>query len=260
MKKALKAELHNLAIQILKLESTEDISKLKKIAGDVYDKLNILEFAEHHFDGTENVVGKKDVMNALESPDAEEVEAVEKQKKPIVETIEQETQSNIKIEPKPLSTEEQEYNDRQKKLEALEAKTYMKNDMADIGGVSYDDLPQFEPVATQSQSPDKQLEKVTEIRKTNNTVSSSTKKSKSLNEQLNKGIKIGLNDRLAFIKHLFDGNAEDYNRVLSQLNTHSNVQDASNFLETVVKPDYNNWNDKELYADRFKEVIEKRFS
>ena len=86
------------------------------------------------------------------------------------------------------------------------------------------------------------------------------KKSKSLNDRLNTGIAIGLNDRLAFIKHLFNGSAGDYNRVLSQLNTIESNENAQHFLETVVKPDYKNWEGKELYENRFKEIVEKKFN
>src|SRR5690606_13411199 len=42
---------------------------------------------------------------------------------------------------------------------------------------------------------------------------------KSLNDRMGKSFQIGLNDKLAFVKHLFDNNVEDYNRVLSQLGT-----------------------------------------
>src|SRR5690606_36245442 len=45
------------------------------------------------------------------------------------------------------------------------------------------------------------------------------KKPSSLNDRLSKGITIGLNDRIAFMKHLFGNSSEDYNRVLSQLIT-----------------------------------------
>ena len=37
---------------------------------------------------------------------------------------------------------------------------------------------------------------------------------KSLNDTLVKDLKIGLNDKLAFVKHLFNDNLEDYKRVL----------------------------------------------
>ena len=82
----------------------------------------------------------------------------------------------------------------------------------------------------------------------------------SLNDRLSKGITIGLNDRIAFMKHLFANSSEDYNRVLSQLITFDTFQEAESFIDTMVKPDYNNWEGKEEYAVRFMEILEKRFS
>lgn len=82
----------------------------------------------------------------------------------------------------------------------------------------------------------------------------------SLNDRMAKGIIIGLNDRIAFMNHLFANSSEDYNRVLSQLMTFDTYQEAKNFIDNMVKPDYNNWEGKEEYADRFMEIVEKRFS
>jgi hypothetical protein len=81
----------------------------------------------------------------------------------------------------------------------------------------------------------------------------------SLNDKFSKGIDIDLNDRIAFVKHLFDNNSEDYNRVLNQLLTFDNFYETRNFIEEMVKPDYNNWEGKENYEDRFMEIIEKKF-
>jgi len=83
---------------------------------------------------------------------------------------------------------------------------------------------------------------------------------KSLNDRMAKGIIIGLNDRIAFMNHLFNNSSEDYNRVLSQLMTIDNFREAKNFIETMVKPDYNNWAGKEEYEQRFMEIVEKKFS
>jgi len=82
----------------------------------------------------------------------------------------------------------------------------------------------------------------------------------SLNDKLNKGINIGLNDRIAFEKKLFGGNADDFNRVLSQLNTFDNFEEAQSFILDFVKPDYNNWEGNEEFETRFLEIIEKKFS
>lgn len=81
----------------------------------------------------------------------------------------------------------------------------------------------------------------------------------TLNDKLAKGITIGLNDRIAFVKHLFDGDSEDYNRVLSQLITFDTFQETKTFIDEMVKPDYNNWEGKEEFEQRFMEIIEKKF-
>jgi len=82
----------------------------------------------------------------------------------------------------------------------------------------------------------------------------------NLNDRISKGITIGLNDRIAFMKHLFDNSSEDYNRVLSQLITFDTLDEAKNFIDNVVKPDYNNWDGKDEYEQRFMEIIEKKFA
>lgn len=84
-------------------------------------------------------------------------------------------------------------------------------------------------------------------------------KSKSLNDRFSKTINIGLNDRVGFVKHLFNESTEDYNRVLSQLNTHSSFDEAKDFIAEIIKPDYNNWEGKEDYEVRFLEIVEKKF-
>jgi hypothetical protein len=84
-------------------------------------------------------------------------------------------------------------------------------------------------------------------------------KSITLNDKLIKEITIGLNDRIAFVKHLFGGNNEDYNRVVSQLITFDTFIETKMFIDEMVKPDYNNWEGKEDYEHRFMEIIEKKF-
>ena len=83
--------------------------------------------------------------------------------------------------------------------------------------------------------------------------------SKSLNDRLVGNIQIGLNDRITFVKNLFNGNQEDYNRVISQLNTFKSESEAKNFINSMVKPDYN-WSEKEELEARFMEIIQRKFA
>lgn len=82
----------------------------------------------------------------------------------------------------------------------------------------------------------------------------------ALGDRMSKGITVGLNDRIAFVKNLFNNSNEDYNRVLSQLITFNSYAEAQDFIAHMVKPDYNNWDGKEEFEQRFMEVIEKKFS
>lgn len=85
-------------------------------------------------------------------------------------------------------------------------------------------------------------------------------KAVSLNEKLARGFHIDLNDRIAFTKNLFGNSTEDYSRVLNQLMTFDSYDEAKEFIENMVKPDYNNWEGKDDYAERFLGIVEKKFS
>ena len=82
----------------------------------------------------------------------------------------------------------------------------------------------------------------------------------SLNDRLNKAISFGLNDRIGFEKKLFGGSSDDFNRVVSQLNTFDSFEEAKAFVDDFVKPDYNNWEGAEEFETRFMEIVEKKFS
>lgn len=84
-------------------------------------------------------------------------------------------------------------------------------------------------------------------------------KETSINERYRTGtIKLGLNDRIAFQNHLFEGSQQDLNRVLSQINTFQNYKEAEEFIHTMVKGDYD-WTEHEETEARFMEVVRGKF-
>ena len=84
---------------------------------------------------------------------------------------------------------------------------------------------------------------------------------KSLNDVFSpKELNFALNDRLAFIKHLFEGNAEYFDKAVAQLNTIDTEERSLAFINNLVKPEYNQWQDKIDYEKRFVAHIKKRFS
>lgn len=83
---------------------------------------------------------------------------------------------------------------------------------------------------------------------------------KSLNDAFTpKEIKVGLNDRHAFVKHLFGDDADNFTRVISQLNTIDSEERSLAFIDNLVKPEYD-WSGKEEFETRFIELITRRFA
>ena len=81
----------------------------------------------------------------------------------------------------------------------------------------------------------------------------------NVNDKFMKGLHIDLNDRLAFTKHLFLDNKLEYQRVISQITTFSNIKEVESFIQKMIKPEYDNWKGKEDYEKRFLEVLSKLF-
>ena len=83
---------------------------------------------------------------------------------------------------------------------------------------------------------------------------------KSLNDRLaGTVLKFGLNDRIGFVKELFDGSQEDFNRVVSQLNTCSSLEEANDYINAHISHEYG-WDQKEETAARFMTAVEQKFS
>ena len=245
MKKKLESELISIAHRILKLKGKEDVVKMHAEVAALYEKLTVLKFGQEHFEedmptigGDSSFFGMLDSAFNNKVSDNIEVEdkiyvdmdtdrevitqpLMEKIKDMVAQMPEDETSSIDVI------TESETNGQHKGELEALVAE--------------YAEMPEFET-----------LEEA-EKRETEN-------KSKSLNDKLKKGaLQIGLNDKIAFIKHLFDGKNEDYERVISQINTASSLEDAQRFVQNIVKPDYNDWAGKETYEERFMELVEQKF-
>lgn len=80
----------------------------------------------------------------------------------------------------------------------------------------------------------------------------------SSNPRLNK-LNIGLNDRIAFVKQLFQGSQEDYQRVISQINTMDSYDETMSFINEMVKPEYD-WSAYEETEQRLLDLIAHRFN
>jgi hypothetical protein len=83
---------------------------------------------------------------------------------------------------------------------------------------------------------------------------------KNINDQFSKGLQIDLNDKLAFIKQLFEEDELQYQRVISQITTLSDWIEVENFVNAIVKPEYDNWIGKDEFEKRFLKILRKNFT
>ena len=248
MKKKLESELISIAHRILKLSGREEVSLLHKEVAELYEKLTVLKFAQDNFEdemptiGSDNsffemldVAFNNKVSDTIEVEDKVFIDVDEVEDDGIMEHVTEKIKDIVAQMPE----ETHEVDEMINKVVFDTEKP--KTNFEDLA-VGYDDLPIFDPIDDD---------------KSNSLIN----KPKSLNDKL-KGslINIGLNDKIAFVKNLFEGSNEDYERVLSQINTSSSFEEASSFINNMVKPDYNGWNGKEEFEERFMEIIQSKYS
>ena len=228
MKRKLRADLIRIASRIISNDDLTDISGLYEEARTLYEKLAVLNFIEQKLKDVEVDVNKSEVASKFESI----ASAVLNENKLVPETNPHEEDIIIpgidtikhRVSEMPGGEELEEVLAR-----FMGRRDFVKSDK-DIVTPLVSDL----------------AEGVT---------------SKSLNDTLTaKKITVGLNDRLAFVKHLFNESTEDFNRILSQLNTMESQPRSVEFIEKMVKPEYGNWKGKEEYESRFMALIDRRFS
>lgn len=244
MRKKIETELKAIATEILQLPEFTDVEALQKKSQELYEKLTLLKFVDNYFETR-----------------FEDVE--------------------ISFSPSKIEKELEELDHIQENIEnELEELNHIQDNLENELFVAEDDLFEEELDKTEEKDeeidetvnflnyPNKQLSLEEELE---NSISADIAlylfeksvrvehKSVSLNDKLqNSAIQVGLNDRIAFVKYLFNGSQEDYNRVLSQLNSFDTEDEAKDFLLNIVKPDYY-WDDKFEYEQRFLFLIERKF-
>lgn len=254
MHKRLESDLMSLAHSILKMKNKEDVFVLKEKSKEIYEKLSLLAFVEEYINTTPNIEKTKEeliskVEKALELKDSkEEVEKVVHQLeevKEVKEEIIEEKVEELKIEAQVEEITEQPFDELEELMFSIDKSVNdSKNDGKEVE----------ERKTTTLEEELKDTISVDEMASLFDTPSP-----KSLNDKLSNNIQIGLNDRIAFVKNLFGGSQEDFNRVVSQLNTYTSEKEAKKFINKMVKPDYN-WSEQEELETRFMEIVERKFA
>ncbi len=246
MKNLLKSDLNLLAEKILETPNNVSVSELQHLAQKLYEKLTVLEF-----------------VNSNLSEETAEKEVVIVEKKVVVEEMPAQEKEVNNV------TEEQPVIDDSDMLSTLDENLFVSDEELYVEPATEKMIDIVAQMPQETQQVDQLFETITEpldiakndmedVAPTQKDIEEAPK-SGSLNDRLKKGITIGLNDRIAFVKHLFNGSTEDFNRVISQLNTLNSELEALEFLNGMVKPEYNNWAGKEAYEERLISFIEGKY-
>jgi hypothetical protein len=269
MHKKLEADLISLAHSILQMKNKEDVFALEEKAKVISSKLSMLAFVETYVNTTPNLKETKEELiskvdkafdekvlqttveeqttvvhnledDYLEVPKEEEIEEI------LVDEFEESIEKVIEeiVEEEYLEVEKEEIAEQP--FDELEEILFSSNIKDDVKDVKERKTPTLEEELKDT-IPVDVMANLFEVAQP-----------KSLNDALTSNIQIGLNDRITFVKNLFDGSQEDFNRVVSQLNSFKTEKEAKKFINKMVKPDYN-WSDQEDLEARFMEIIQRKF-
>ena len=267
MHKKLESELMSIAHSILQMKNKNDVVALKEKAQELYERLSVLAFVDEYIESTpdtdetnKTLVSKIEL--AVKGVFTDDEQEVEKEKVVMPEAILEESIEEVDSEFE--SNEESEMLVDKLEL-AMKGVFTDPNTTEEVVVEAIVEEPINEPVET----PKKQLSLEEEFKDAvsvdvtqdlfQKVEEKSTPTKATLNDTLmQKNIQVGLNDRIAFVKHLFNHSQADFNRVLSQLNSIDTEKEAKNFINKMVKPDYD-WSGKEEYEERLITLIERKF-
>ncbi len=234
MHKKLEAELVSLAHSILQMKNRHEALALKDKAREVYEKLSVLAFVDDYVSTTPNIETSKEEL-------LKKIDQIVIKKETAISTIKE-----VVSEP---SVEEETIPKKTEGNEIFEPK--FDSVKIDIGSLKTNQISSKEEFRD-SISADKTATLFDDDEKKGN-------EKRTLNDKLLKNtIQVGLNDRIAFVKHLFNFDQSNFNNIVSQLNTFKTEKEAKEFIYNKVKPDYD-WAGKEEYEERLITLIERKF-
>ena len=156
--------------------------------------------------------------------------------------------TQLKIIPEPESDVQLENGEVQENLQPV-----ILEEPAEVVPV---DATEFEPVSlVEEEIQPPTLNEILSAQSSPNTVSS------QFNQRQFKDLKglISLNDKLQFVRDLFNGYSLAYTEAIELLDRFENFEAADNFLKQNYAAK-NNWADKQDVADKFYEILNRRFT
>ena len=257
----------SIAHSILQMKNKNDVVALKEKAQELYERLSVLAFVDEYIESTpdtdetnKTLVSKIEL--AVKGVFTDDEQEVEKEKVVVPEAILEESTEDVDSEFE--SNEESEMLVDKLEL-AMKGVFTDPNTTEEVVVEAIVEEPINEPVETPKKqlSLEEEFKDAVSVDVTQDLFQKVEEKAAPTKATLNdtlmqKNIQVGLNDRIAFVKHLFNHSQADFNRVLSQLNSIDTEKEAKNFINKMVKPDYD-WSGKEEYEERLIALIERKF-
>lgn len=258
MQKKIESDLISLANSILQMKNRENVFLLKEKSKEIYEKLSVLAFVEEYVNSTMNLKETKSAI--LEKVEKGYIQKEENLAKKNVFEAEIAIEKEIEV----LSVQEKTQPKVEEIIEQpfaeLEETMFSEIEVSSVGKIEESSAAMNDDVRVEKPktvSLEEELQDTFSVDLMADLFENA--QPKSLNDKLVGNILIGLNDRIVFVKNLFGGSQEDFNRVVSQLNTFKSDKEAKNFILTIVKPDYN-WRNHEELEKRFMAIIERKFA
>jgi hypothetical protein len=249
MHKKLEAELMSIAHTILQMKNKNDVVALKEKSRILYERLSILSFVDEYIETTPNTQETKEsLISKIET--AKPIEIIEEEIQEDKEDIKLEIDEVIVEVAEIIKREEEGVKEHGKEVEIEIVQEIIELVTPEIVEPKKNITIEEEFRDTVSVDVTTNLFTKIEAKSANIKV--------SLNDKLQSNIQVGLNDRIGFVKHLFNHSQADFNRVLSQLNSFKTEKEALSFINKMVKPDYD-WSGKEEFEDRLLEIINRKF-
>jgi len=226
----LRAELTLLSKQILQDIHKKDIKELYRAVRKLHEKMAAIKILSEQLTDEEiiAIVNKEVTDNAP------------------IETKKQEEEP-----PKPTDTIEEIMTPEETKIIETPKTERQKVDdiFKEVANISF--VKKEKTPTTESQISSNNVKK-NHVNETKSTSKPSTATSKD--------ISIGLNDRIAFINNLFDGDAKAFNETIDKLNNCHSYENALQLIYNDIKPKYNNWDNKDQYEFRLLQLLELKFN
>lgn len=266
-KESLKKEIQSLCQSILESDLDTQCSLMIHKMGKVYNHLLVYNYlnleekkAEESAEITEEneIIDGNPTVHEIRKNNREEIEEIHKSDESKVES------QKSKVESEESKVESQEVQVEEKQVEEKEGKYESQNLKAESPKVVIEEKEKAEEKQEETikaeEPPVKPSPVVEATQRKNILADMGDNAPTTVYERLaiKKELSIGLNDKFAFIRDLFEGNADSFKAVMDKINSFPSVEEAKSYFTIEVANQHNWGEEEEETVERFLNIIERK--